>query len=822
MGVEIFRCTVSLSLLNRNGLALSGRSGLPLPFMPVTTFANQPVERAGKEFPGRRFLFPLLLSGLGLLAVLPFPLRAEPVAVTPAFYPKNLGSPLLGAKLRVDATTGFHLANGYPVPTTSGGVQDASALLSDDVAGLEFAPGTHSLTIILAAPQVVSRVVFLNRSAEGTFTASISGTDPQLVGPPANPSETPLAGPDMANSAVFQPQTAQFIQLVFKISKRGNLGRLAVFGQSSDLDYSLRPPAAAPAPSAVPANTGAAAPPGFPASPVAVSGAAEVPMAIDVAALSSGARVAHVSSGTAGADPAWLIADSLDSLFFFNPADPAPTFDIDLHGVRRADRASLFLSGVPSRIDVIRIPAPVTHALPEKVEGVVSRAAGTVEIVGLEIGYTQNVHPGTLLESGQILRTSFDSSAEFVVNGTSLVRLGANSNALIVLGADGIEVHVLRGSVLWQVFDPRGGGVFVTPATITELPIGTLTAEVKLAGDTELRLLETALPGQVQVRSRDTGERFSPAAGQDISLGGGKGGRMAIAPFVVRTYWSLDPLGTAAGGLRNDVDKSFDMPPPPPPEDILGTVNSDAGLNQISIPFKEQTLDAIRFRITPLPLPSEAPQSPPVVVKAELFGTYKREELEVAAREELLPPTEPLPAMPVTTPPSAPTPAATQAPMPAPAPVYAPPPAPVRATPAPVMTNAPQAVAVPPPPQRVLLKEETAASPAPSPAQVIRLAVAVTTPAQTPPPPTHAPVVNAPAPASGNGGAPAQPQTAKAYKAEAMGAMSANETSVPQKKTIFNSQNSKTADNQFPVSVPPTTPPAAVAVPASSGASTPP
>jgi len=802
--------------------------------MPVTTFANQPVEGAGKEFPGRRFLFPLLLSCLVLLAALPLPLRAEPVAVTPAFYPKNLASPLLGAKLRVDATTGFHLANGYPVPTTPAGVEDASALLSDDFAGLELAPGTHSLTIILASPQVVSRVVFLNRSAEGTFTAVISGTDPQLVGPPANPSETPLAGPDMANSAVFQPQTARFIQVVFNISKRGNLGRLAVFGQAADLDYSLRPPAAAPAPPAIPANTGAAAPPGFPASPVAASEASEVPTAIDVAALSSGARIAHVSSGTAGADPAWLIADSLDSLFFFNPADPAPTFDIDLHGVRRADRAALFLSGVPSRIDVIRIPAPVAHALPEKVEGVVSRAAGTVEIVGLEIGYTQNVRPGTLLQSGQILRTSFDSSAEFEVNGTSLVRLGANSNALIVLGADGIEVHVLRGSVLWQVFDPRGGGVFVTPATITELPMGTLTAEVKLTGDTELRLLETALPGQVQVRSRDTGERFSPAAGQDISLGAGNGARLAIQPFVVHTYWSLDPLGAPAGGLRNDADKTFDMPPPPPPEDILGTVNSDAGLNQISIPFKEQALDAVRFRITPLPLPSGAPQPPPIVVKAELFGSYKRSELEVEGREELLPPAEPLPAMPVAAPTPAPTPVSAMVPAPqspvtmpasAPAPVYMPPPAPVRA-PAPVTTNAPQAATVPPPPQRVLLKDEAAASPAPapSPAQVIRHAVAVTAPAQTPPSPAHATMVNTPA-ASGSGGtpSPSQSQAAKVFKAAAVGqAASADETVVPQKNTISDRQNSKTADNKFPTSSPPATPSPTAAVPASSGSSTPP
>ncbi len=775
--------------------------------MPVTTYANQPVERARKEFPVRGLLFLLILSSLGAWAALP--LRADPVGVAPAFYPKNLASPLLGAKLRVDATPGFHLANGYPVPITPAGIEDAGALLSDDFAGLEFAPGTHSLTIILPSPQVVSRVVFLNRSAEGTFTAVISGSDPQLIGPTANPSETPLAGPDMANSAVFQPQAASYVQVVFKISKRGNIGRLAVFGQASDLDYSLQPPPPVAVPVTAPVTTGAAAPPGFPASPVAAlgaAGAAGTPTAIDVAALSSGARIAHVSSGTAGADPAWLISDSLDSLFFFNPADPAPTFDIDLHGVRRADRATLFLSGVPSRIDVIRIPAPAPHTLPEKVEGVVSRASGTVEIVGLEIGYTQNVRPGTLLQSGQILRTSFDSSAEFEVNGTSLVRLGANSNALIVLGADGIEVHVLRGSVLWQVFDPRGGGVFVTPTTITELPMGTLTAEVKLNGDTELHLLETALPGQVQVRSRNTGERFSPAAGQDISLGSGIAARMAIESFVVRTYWSLDPLGTAAGGLRNDADKIFDMPPPAPPEDILGTANSDAGLNQISIPFKEQTLDAVRFRITPLPLPSGAPQPPPVVVKAELSGTYKPGELEVAGREEFLPPAQSLPAllaMPAPAPATMTAPAVSQAPVsmsaPAPAPVYPPPPAPVRTTPSPVTPNAPQASVVPPPPQRVMLKEESATPPpAPAPAQVVPPAVAVAAP--TP--------------------APAQPQAAKTFHATAVG-QATDEAALPRKTTIFDRQSTKTVDNHFPDSTTSSNSPAAAA-PASAGSPTPP
>ncbi len=658
--------------------------------------------------PGAAFALFFAFCGAAPLALSdPAPSGAAPVSVLPA-YPKNVAVPLLGARVRVNATAGVRRLDNFPVPLAASGMPDVTELLGSGFDGLEFSAGYHSLTILLPRPQVVEKLAFLDVTAEGTFTALLTGTDPQLLaqGPgQAQPSaaapgtQTAFQGPFTVNAALFQPQTASFVQIEFRLSKPGRLARFAVYGPAADTDYHLDFPAGA----AVPAGTKKAD--------------------LDVAALWSGARTVLLSSGRPGADPAVITSDALGGAYLFPDADPAPAFDIDLQGFRRADRAVLLLSGPPSKVEILKIPRP---AAPPSGSGsvTVTRVKGDVQSLNLDGTEMHPILAGYPLAPGKALQVGYDSVAELEVDGSSFVRVGPNSNVSLrsPRAGKGPGLSLLRGSLLWQVYGGDGGGELVTPALTASVAGGVVTAEVELGGQSRIGLLAGTAesaggPGPVAISDPVTGAYFRPRAGEGATLAplGGEGKtELASKAFSVGAWWRDSQLGAWAGGLHGGAEKGyFASPLPPSAGELLGSATTAGGLAPVQIAFPEQPLEAVRVRITP----AASGGGPIAVVKTLVLGLYAPQEASLVYQPDPLarkPAPAPAAPAPVAVPPPAPAPAAAP-PVPAPAPAS--PPAPVLPAPVPAPAAPPSDVLAPtpvPPPTPAPAADASPAVPRPA------------------------------------------------------------------------------------------------------------
>ncbi|WP_157895003.1 FecR domain-containing protein [Verrucomicrobium sp. GAS474] len=553
-------------------------------------------------------------------------------------YPKNLAQQLLGTRIRVNQSAGLRMINGFPPPATAAGTLDVSSLLTSSFDGLELAPGFHSITITLAKPMPVNRVAFVNMEATGTFNVLIGASDPQLQPTPPTKQENALAGPSMVNYAVFQPQMAKFIQIEFRVVRPGRIARLGVYGLASALDFAVRVgdekkdgPAVPPAPGGLAATPKSGAPGGTPALPPTKE------VSVDMANISSGTRVSRVSSGAKGSEPNQMIADALGSSYTFNAADPAPTVDLDFKGKRKVSSASIVMAGPPARVELIRAspPPPVT---PSSGIATVTRVSGVVETLSIDGTGQSPAKPGDVLLPGRVLRTSFNSSAELDIDGKSLLRVGPNSSVTLRIGtAAGAEVSVLRGTVLWQVFTPGGGGRLITPSSVATITGTTIIAEVKLNGASTISLLETSRADGVQVNSTTTGETYTLHPGESTSIGSGGaagagGSNLAVQPFVIQKAWDQSPVGAGAGPLRNGVDQVFVpggiVPTPPDEGEVLATTTTKGGFSEAKLDFAGQSLDGVRVRITPLP--GGPADTPITVVSVGVSGQYQVQDLDYA------------------------------------------------------------------------------------------------------------------------------------------------------------------------------------------------
>ncbi|HEY8965239.1 MAG TPA: FecR domain-containing protein [Candidatus Methylacidiphilales bacterium] len=555
-------------------------------------------------------------------------------------YPKNLAQQLLGARIRVNQSAGIRMLNGFPPPATAAGTLDVSTLLSTSFDGLELAPGFHSITITLAKPVPVNRVSFVNMDATGTYNVLIGITDPQLQPTPPTKQENAISGPSAVNYAVFQPQMAQFVQIEFRIVKPGRIARMGVYGLASALDFAVRVKddvagtGGAPAPdnggglasTGKDGNAGVKAPGGAPSVPPTKN------VDVDMAGLSSGGRVARVSSGGKGADPNQMIADAIGSPYTFNSNDPAPTVDLDFKQPRNVSGANVVLAGPPARVELIKTSPPPPPAAASSGIATVTRADGVVEILSIDGTGQVPAKSGDVLLPGRVIRTGFNSNAELDIDGKSILRVGPNSNVTLRLGtASGAEVSVLRGTVLWQVYAPGGGGRLITPTSVATISGTTIIAEVKLNGGSSVSLLETSRADGVQVSSTATGEKYTLHPGEATSVGG-NGGALAVQPFIIQKAWDQSPVGASAGPLRNGVDQVFVpggvVPTPQESGEVLATTTTKGGLSNVKLDFNGQSLSGVRIRVTPLP---GAPAGTPVtIVGLSVTGQYQVQNLDYA------------------------------------------------------------------------------------------------------------------------------------------------------------------------------------------------
>jgi hypothetical protein len=359
----------------------------------------------------------------------------------------------------------------------------------------------------------------------------------------------------------------------------------------------------------------------------------------------------------------------------------------------------LFLSGPPSRVEVLKVSRP---AAPPSGPGnvTVSRVTGEVDTLNLDGSEMHPVRQGDLLPAGKVLNVGFDSIAELEIDGSSFVRVGANSNvALRVPRGDGVELSLLRGALLWQVYGPNGGGQLITPTLNAEVAGGVIAAEVRLKGESRIGLLAGTAegaggPGPVAIRVPSTGEYFRLHPGEGAAFASHDGAdttSLDIKSFSVASWWQESRIGAPACGLHNGAEKQyFSAPLPPAAGDLLGSATTDGGVGPIQISFPEQPLEAIRFRITPLNPGNHAI----AVVKALVFGLYAPQETALSYRADASAPIAaasqpPAPAPPL---PAAPEPApaltlvAPPVPPPLPVPVVEPPaPLPVASLPSPVV-----------------------------------------------------------------------------------------------------------------------------------------
>ncbi len=587
------------------------------------------------------FSGPLSLQAQSVPPPMQVPQTAQQAAQVPPrnqiaqghLYPKNLAQQLLGARIRVNQTAGLRTINGFPPPATTAGTLDISSLLSESFDGLELAPGFHSFTITLAKPLPVNRVSFVNMEATGTFNVLIGVADPMLQATPPTKEESALAGPSMVNYAVFQPQMARFIQIEFRIVRPGRVARLGVYGLASALDFAVHVASDGPSPAA--ASGGSAAP----GSVHAPGGTPSLPptkeVAVDMANMASGTRISRVSSGSKGADPNQMISDSLGGSYTFNAADPSPTLDLDFKNKRKVSDASIVLAGPPCRVELIKSSAPPPPP-PSSGIATVKTASGVVEMVSFDGSGQTTVKPGDVLLPGRVLRTGFNSSAELDIDGKSLLRVGPNSNVTLRIGtANGAEVSVLRGTVLWQVYAPGGGGRLITPTSIATILGTTVIADVKINGGSSISLLETSRTDGVQVSSVTTGERYTLHPGEVVSVGGvvgGGGEGLSVKPFVIQKAWDQSTVGASAGPLRNNIDQVFVpggvVPTPQDEGEVLATTTTKGGLSEAKLNFNGQSLDGVRVRITPLP--GAASDTPITVVSVGVSGQYQVQDLDYA------------------------------------------------------------------------------------------------------------------------------------------------------------------------------------------------
>jgi len=586
-------------------------------------------------------LGPLPLQAQSVPPPMQIPQTAQQAAQVPTrnqiaqghLYPKNLAQQLLGARIRVNQTAGLRTINGFPPPATTAGTLDISSLLSESFDGIELAPGFHSFTITLAKPLPVNRVSFVNMEATGTFNVLIGVADPMLQATPPTKEESALAGPSMVNYAVFQPQMARFIQIEFRIVRPGRVARLGVYGLASALDFAVHVASDGPSPAGTSGGLNATGPVHAPGGTPSLPPTKEV--AVDMANMASGARIARVSSGSKGADPNQMISDSLGGSYTFNAADPAPTLDLDFKNKRKVSNASVLLAGPPCRVELIKSSAPPPPP-PSSGIATVKTASGVVEMVSFDGSGQTTVKPGDVLLPGRVLRTGFNSSSELDIDGKSLLRIGPNSNVTLRIGtANGAEVSVLRGTVLWQVYAPGGGGRLITPTSIATILGTTVIADVKINGGSSISLLETSRSDGVQVSSVTTGERYTLHPGEAVSVGGvvgGGGEGLSVKPFVIQKAWDQSSVGASAGPLRNNIDQVFVpggvVPTPQDEGEVLATTTTKGGLSEAKLDFTGQSLDGVRVRITPLP--GAASDTPITVVSVGVSGQYQVQDLDYA------------------------------------------------------------------------------------------------------------------------------------------------------------------------------------------------
>lgn len=256
-----------------------------------------------------------------------------------------------------------------------------------------------------------------------------------------------------------------------------------------------------------------------------------------------------------------------------------------------------------------------------------SRFHGNVSTVSLDGSSEKSAELGFRLQPGQVVQTGWNSMAELEVDGQSLVRLGPNTSLSCRKEENGLTLSLLRGSALWQVYQPGAGPLrLVTPSAQAVLPTrgpSVTVATVQLTGESDVEVLACGIDG-VPARSLPTGETVSLRAGQRANFGVGTLSPIRFDVVSVSDEWNGAAWGAVLGGLHDGAERAFapggmaGFTAGLVGGTILSSVTIPAGLQEVTLPFKEQSLEAVAYRVTPLGDSVE----PVVIVKAGLFGLY--------------------------------------------------------------------------------------------------------------------------------------------------------------------------------------------------------